>query len=669
MKTPRRIWPLALAPMVILLSTAGAEDHRLQPPKDLDGYFPFEVSPSVEAWELRAAELRRQMKVALGIFPEPRRTPLNAVIHGEIDRGDYTVAKVYFESLPGFFVTGNLYRPKDHKGRSPGVLSPHGHWNDGRFYDNGEANTRAQIERGEEQFGEGGRSPLQARAVGLARLGCVVFHYDMIGYADSTQLSFELAHKHARQRLAMNTRENWGLYSAQAEAHLQSVMGLQTWSSIRALDFLESLDDVDPKRLAVTGGSGGGTQTMLLAALDPRVAVSFPAVMVSTAMQGGCTCENATLLRVGTGNVEFAALFAPKPQGMSAADDWTKEMSSKGFPELKSHYAMLGAPDMVMLHDRTEFKHNYNQPTRLAMYAWFNRHLALGHPEPIVERDYQRLTREEMTVWDEQHPRPAGGDEVERAVLRTWRELATIDRQDSIDAFRAIFRRDLASAGVAEFTHSAEKRDRGGFIEMHGSLENATHGESVSASFLYPKDWGGEVVIWLHPEGGESLFGEDGSPVPDASRLLENGRAIAAIDQLFAGSEQTRKVANPREFAGYTLGFNDSLFVQRTHDILTTLRFIRDDSHGAQRISMLAFAGCGPTATAARMLAGDSLHRAAIDNAGFSFADLLDYRDPDFLPGGPKYGGIQQMLDLGESDLLLSGADDSSQPIDWLLKP
>ncbi len=73
---------------------------------------------------------------------------------------------------------------------------------------------------------------------------------------------------------------------------------------------------------------------MLLAATDPRLALSYPVVMVSTAMQGGCTCENATLLRVNSGNVEIAALFAPKPQGMNTANDWTKEMATKGFPDL-----------------------------------------------------------------------------------------------------------------------------------------------------------------------------------------------------------------------------------------------------------------------------------------------------------------------------------------------
>ena len=90
--------------------------------------------------------------------------------------------------------------------------------------------------------------------------------------------------------------------------------------------------------------------------------------MVGTAMQGGCTCENACLLRVETGNVELAALFAPKPLGMTAADDWTKEMPTKGFPELQRQFAMLGAPQNVMLTPLLQFQHNYNYPSRAAMY-------------------------------------------------------------------------------------------------------------------------------------------------------------------------------------------------------------------------------------------------------------------------------------------------------------
>src|SRR3954464_7467749 len=112
-------------------------DARLAEPKDLNGYFPFTVAKNKEQWEKRAKEVRRRIAVAEGIWPEPEKTPLNAVVHGKIDRGDYTVEKVFFESVPGFFVTGNLYRPKNTSGKTPGVLFAHGHWNDGRFIDIG----------------------------------------------------------------------------------------------------------------------------------------------------------------------------------------------------------------------------------------------------------------------------------------------------------------------------------------------------------------------------------------------------------------------------------------------------------------------------------------------------------------------------------------------------
>src|SRR3954452_14349562 len=324
-------------------------DVRLAAPKDLDGYFPFTPPPSKSEGQNRAERERRQILIAEGLWPMPTKTPLNPVIHGKVDKGDYTVEKVYFESAPGFFVTGNLYRPKNPKGKAPGVLFAHGHWTDARLSESGDAEIFREIANGEERFEEGGRSRFQSMCVQLARMGCVVWQWDMLSDSDSVQFSRQLIHGFAKQRPEMNTTENWGLYSPQAEAHLQSVMGLQTWNSIRSLDFILSLPEIDPERVAMTGASGGGTQAMILAAIDPRVKLSFPAVMVSTAMQGGCTCENASLLRVGTGNIEFAALFAAKPLGMTTANDWTKELSTKGFPDLQKLYGVVGSPSNVML--------------------------------------------------------------------------------------------------------------------------------------------------------------------------------------------------------------------------------------------------------------------------------------------------------------------------------
>ncbi|MGK0187749.1 MAG: hypothetical protein ACI9R3_003539, partial [Verrucomicrobiales bacterium] len=479
---------LAEAPRSLPAGTL-PEDNRLQPLKDLDGYFPFTPAQSAAEWTERAEELRQQLLVAVGLWPLPERTPLNPIVHGLIDRGDYTVERVAIETLPGFYLTGSLYRPKNVHGRVPAVLSPHGHWSEGRFYDNGVDNTAKEIASGAEKFAEGGRSPLQSRMVQLARMGCVGFHYDMIGYADNTQISYELAHRFAKQRPEMNSRANWGLFSPQAESHLQSIMGLQTWNSMRALDFVLSLPDVDGSRIGITGASGGGTQTFLMGALDSRPAAFFPAVMVSTAMQGGCTCENATLLRIGTGNVEFAALAAPKPYAMTGANDWTVDMATKGFPELKQHFAMLGAEDHVHLTALNQFGHNYNARSRQAMYHWMNRHLKLGLTEPIEERDFERLTTAEMTVWDNEHPRPESGDKFERALLRKLYDDAELKIATDPDIARigikAILGRTLEQVGevVFEFADNASegKSDKGTYWEMVGQLRNQTHHESVPA--------------------------------------------------------------------------------------------------------------------------------------------------------------------------------------------
>ncbi|MEO1843075.1 MAG: acetylxylan esterase, partial [Akkermansiaceae bacterium] len=312
---------LALAVLGALVNAApralpeGAlpEDKRFADLKDLNGYFPFTPPTSKEQWATRSAQIRHALMVSVGLFPEPERTPLNPVIHGKIDGGDFTVEKVYFETRPGFLLTGSLYRPKNRKGKSPGVLCPHGHWNEARFFDAGGDNARQLVKDGAEENVESARNHIQSRCVGLARLGCTVLQYDMLGYCDNDQISYQLAHRFAKQRPGMIGQNRWGLFSPQAESHLQSIMMLQTWNSMRAIDFLQSLPEVDPERIAVTGASGGGTQTFVISALDPRVKVSMPAVMVSTAMQGGCTCENSTLMRVTEGNVAFAALFAPKP--------------------------------------------------------------------------------------------------------------------------------------------------------------------------------------------------------------------------------------------------------------------------------------------------------------------------------------------------------------------
>ncbi len=659
----------AAAPRALPAGTL-PNDVRLKPPKDLNGYFPFTVPQTKAEWAARAEYVRRQVLVAEGLWPMPTKAPLNAVIHGKIDRPDYSVEKVYFESAPGFFVTGNLYRPKNAAGKVPGVLFAHGHWQNARLSEEPEAGLLREIATGEERFERGGRSRFQSMCVQLARMGCVVWQWDMLSDSDSHQLSRNVIHTFGKQRPEMNTVENWGLYSPQAEAHLQSVMGLQTWNAVRSLDFLLSLPEVDPERTAITGASGGGTQTMLLAGIDPRVKLSFPAVMVSTAMQGGCTCENSSLLRVNTGNIEFAALFAPKPQGMTTANDWTKEMSTKGFPELKQLYTLLGAPDNVMLQRGEHFPHNYNAVSRSAFYGWLNRHFKLGFKEPVIEHDYEPLTRDQLTVWDAQHPEPKAEDPAfERSLLKWFTDDAekqlragagSIDslRSASGGAVEVLAGRTLAGAGDVEW-QLKNKQDQGMYVDMNGLLRNKTYGEELPVVWLYPKQWNGRTVVWLDDAGKSSLYHADGSVKSAVLKLVNAGITVLGADLMSQGEfladgqplQQTRIVANPREFAGYTLGYNDSLFAQRTHDILTLVKFLRSSEVAGHAkpssVEVAGFGGTGPIVALARAVSGDAIARAAVSTGGFRFGKLLDYRSPQFLPGGAKYLDLPGILALG----------------------
>jgi len=290
-------------------------DRRTTEPRHLDLPYTFDAPESREEWVARAAYLKKHILCSAGLCPEPPRGQLNARVFGLVDRGDHTVEKVYFESLPGFYVTGNLYRPKKTSGKSPGLLNTHGHWDWGR------------LERGVD-------ASHPERAQSFAKLGFVTFSYDMVSYGDAVTFG-ESRGIEGHRSVGWGDRESlWGL----------SLMGLQLWNSLRAVDFLVSLPDVDLGRIGITGESGGGTQTFLLTAVDSRITASSPVNMISAHMQGGCACENAPNLRVDTNNMEIGVLAAPRPLLLIAATgDWTKDTLTLEFPAIRSVYRLLGA--------------------------------------------------------------------------------------------------------------------------------------------------------------------------------------------------------------------------------------------------------------------------------------------------------------------------------------
>lgn len=647
-------------------------DSRLSELRTLNSYFPFTPVEDSAQWEKRQADIRHRILISQGLWPEPTKTELNAVIHGRIDFEDYSVEKVFFESIPGHFVTGSLYRPKGKTGPFPAVLCPHGHWRDARFYDAGNASAKRSIADGAERFINAARNHIQARCVQLARMGCLAFFYDMTGNCDSIQIG----HRPDRAQ-HLDTPEQWGFFSVNAELRLQNMMGLQTWNSVRSVDFLLQLPDVDSSRIGVTGASGGGTQSMIIAAIDNRVTAAMPCVMVSTSMQGGCTCENAPLMRIGQGNIDIAAAIAPRPLGLTAADDWTRELETKGYPDLQKLYGMLGHRDRLTSVFHTHFPHNYNHVNRTVMYSFFNRHFKLGLEEPVLERDFELLSKNDLTVWDAQHPAPSGssvGDAHEIHLLM----LATEDSEEKMSgivptrsadlpqfhevigsAWETILGRRLDQVGQIAFTETSEKAIQE-FTLTLGRLDHSDAGEQIPAIRLHGS--GGMkkgVVVWISG-GGKSALLQDGIVTTPVAKLLRDGYTVLSADLMDQGEFLTAD-ASPtsqrmwyqqdgsrswQRFSGYTYGYNHSLFVKRTHDVLSLIKYAATLVE-PQHVHLVGLdETAGPIVLAARSQAGDAVSKTVVDVDGFRFDAIRKHDDPMFVPGAVKYLDVEGLLGL-----------------------
>lgn len=371
----------AVASMTLGAVGARADDK----PRDLDTHHLFTPPASRKAWEARKKQLRQQILFSAGLWPMPRKTELHPRVTGHIDGPDYTIDNVAIETLPGFYLCGNLYKPKGKRLPAPGIVNPHGHWAHGRL----EMELDVPPAAPPPAAPAPGAGNLVSIGVNLAKQGFVVFAYDAVGYNDTRQVDHKFA----------NGLRPW-LWDV-------SEMGLQLWNSIRVVDYLQSLPEVDKNRIGCTGASGGGSQTFLLTAVDDRIKAAVPVNMVSAYMQGGCLCENGPGLRVGTDNVEIAALFAPKPLLLVAATgDWTRNNPREEWPAIKRVYDLYGAGDKTAVQ-QFNYQHNYNVDSRNAMYAWFGKWL-LNDPDASHFREQPfTVDVEAMRVWNDQNPLPA----------------------------------------------------------------------------------------------------------------------------------------------------------------------------------------------------------------------------------------------------------------------
>ncbi len=489
-------------------------DSRNTQIPNTDTHFAPKTYKTLAEWQARREQLRRQILSAAGLFPMFPKTDLHAQVFGHVDQHEYTVEKVLLETLPGYYLGGNLYRPLRAKpvGGFPAIVSPHGHWAYGRLENTDIAS-------------------VPARAITLARQGYVVFTYDMVGYNDTIQTPHDFGDRPVEQLWAFGP------------------LGLQLWNGIRAVDFLEALPDVNAKKIGATGASGGATQTMLLAAVDDRIQFDAPANMVSLIMQGGGLCENAPNLRLDSNNVEIAAMMAPRPMIMSAATgDWTRNMLQEEFPAVRAIYELYGARDKVETFFQ-DAPHNYNKANREAMYAFFGKHvLGESNMEALKEKGFHVEKLEDLLVL---HNRKLPDNAISFAQLfDQWKRMSQAQSGDA--------RERLTTALAAEWpAHVLNEVDGDRIVLSRPGRRDRIPGIWMKGS--------NPPALVVHPDGAEAA-----RKTPEVAELRRAGRAVLLIDAFQTGSAVAPRNRDAKMF----LTFNKSDDANRVQDILTALAWL-----------------------------------------------------------------------------------------------
>jgi dienelactone hydrolase len=530
----------------------------------------------------------------------PAKTPLRPKVLRRLEYRDYSIDVILLETLPGYFLGGNLYRPVGKKLPAPAVLIPHGHWKRGRLEDQPSYS-------------------VPALGINLARQGYIAFAYDMVGFNDTRQ-----------------TPHSFGGWSEELWSF--SPMGLQLWNSIRALDYLQSLPDVEAHRIAATGASGGGTQTFLLAAVDERVGFAAPVNMVSAYMQGGDPCEEAPGLRVGAFNVEFAAMIAPRPLLLvSSAHDWTRHTPAEEFPAIQRIYSLYGAPQNVQ-NAHFDAEHNYNRQSREAFYRFLAQNMPSGHPaaEP-VDQDVSLPQDEDLLAFPKSGPRDLD-DYAE--VFQTWKVTGSVAVQTRIDinAQRDALRSVLAAAWPSQVEHSVQ----GARIVLTRTAE----GDRVAG---YWRPGQGRPILIVHPNGSGAALRN-----PEVTQMIRSGRPVLVLDTFAPSDARLRK----QESDGYFYSYNRSAYAERVQDILTAAAFLKTQASG--KLELFGLGDAGVWCIFAAAVAPVAIDVVA-DLNGFGGSDQ-DFHDRFFVPGIQRAGGLAAALKLvGHVRAILPSAPASSQ--------
>ncbi len=487
----------------------GAIDYRDLPSSNAKTKFEIPLYSELKDWESRRAAIQQQILVAAGLDVLGPRPPVRARRFGRIAADGYVIEKVQINTGADLLLGANLYLPATLKGKAPGILLPHGHWKHGRIHH---------------------ASDYSVPALGalLARNGYVVLAYDMLGYNDTRQLP----HKFGDTRREML----WGFSS----------LGIHLQNSIRGVDFMQSLPEVDRLRIGVTGTSGGGTQTLLLTAVDPRIKAAAPAGMVSSTFQGDDNCEEAPGLHVGLSNVEIAAAAAPRPLLLvSATGDWTKHTPEVELPAIRAIYQLYDKADLVS-NRHIDAGHNCNVECRAAVLQFFDQHLAGGRNSKAPEPDLSSMDLNDLLIHAEER--------------EAFEEMFTAFRRQAMRRYVGTDAERMRQRLRALLGLPAEK-DKIRVLPEGADLvvESVSDGERVQLAWNPAAAKGIAVVV--HSDGPKAALESE-----TAKSFLARGIAVAA--------PRLYQPALPNEPDHlHELAYRRSVDTNRVRDLLHTLRF------------------------------------------------------------------------------------------------
>lgn len=300
-------------------------------------------------WDSRRAMLKKEVRERLGIDPLLAKCSNETPKTTKIRKHDgYTVQNFCLKTFGNYTIRGSIYTPSG-KGKHPLIICPIGHFNGGRY-----------------------NKDLQKRYGTLARTGAICVSYDLWGWGESEDEVGSKAHR-------------------TSFAHQMQIV-----NGLKILDWMIQRKDVDRTRVGVNGGSGGGTQTVLLSVLDDRFTASCPVVSMSSWFDGGCPCESGMPIQLsggGTCNAELAATFAPKPMMIiSDGGDWTSTTPTVEFPFVQRVYGFYDAKDNVQNIHLPNEKHDFGPNKRSGVYKFF---------AETFQLDATKIDEDKVTIEDE----------------------------------------------------------------------------------------------------------------------------------------------------------------------------------------------------------------------------------------------------------------------------